>query len=202
MSSREDILQNVRRAIHVQYEKPDLNEVENIAMKFDDKVAKFVEVMKTTGGNTVVLKEGEDVNKVIRDMYPDLRRIASNLSEITCATFNPDDVSGPAELDGTDLAVVKGTVGVAETAAVWLKQDMKERAVYFISERLIILLDKTKLVNNMHEGYKLIDTGDYGFGLFMSGPSKTADIEQAMVFGAHGPREVTVILYSLIKKRN
>lgn len=76
-----------------------------------------------------------------------------------------------------------------------MKQDVKERAIYFISERLIILLDKTKLVNNMHEGYKLIDTGDYGFGLFMSGPSKTADIEQAMVFGAHGPREVAVILY-------
>lgn len=195
MSSREDILQNVRRAIHVQYEKPDLKELESIAMKFDDKVAKFVEVMETTGGNTIVLKEGEDVNKVIRNMYPDLKRIASNLPEITCATFNPDNVASPAELDGTDLAIVKGTVGVAETAAVWLKQDVKERAVYFISERLVILLDKTKLVNNMHEGYKHIDTGDYGFGLFMSGPSKTADIEQAMVFGAHGPREVTVILY-------
>lgn len=195
MSSREDILQNVHRAIHVQYEKPDLKEVESIAMKFDDKVAKFIEVMKTTGGNTVVLKEGEDVNEFIKNMYPDLKRIASNLPEITCATFNPDDAASPAELDGTDLTIVKGTVGVAETAAVWLKQDVKERAIYFISERLIILLDKTKLVNNMHEGYKLIDTGDYGFGLFMSGPSKTADIEQAMVFGAHGPREVAVILY-------
>lgn len=73
MSSREDILQNVHRAIHVQYEKPDLKEVESIAMKFDDKVAKFIEVMKTTGGNTVVLKEGEDVNEVIKNMYPDLK---------------------------------------------------------------------------------------------------------------------------------
>ena len=183
MSSREEILQNVRRAIHVQYEMPDLTELESISQKFPDKVQKFCDV------------EGEDVNEVIRRLYPDLKRVASNLKEITCATFNPDEVQTPAELDGTDLAIVKGVVGVAETAAVWLTQDMKERALYFISERLIILLDKEKLVDNMHDGYKHIDTGDYGFGLFMSGPSKTADIEQALVFGAHGPREVTVILY-------
>lgn len=195
MSSREEILQNVRRAIHVQYEMPDLNELEAVAQKFPDKVQKFCDVMAAAGGKTVILKEGEDVNKVILSLYPDMKSIASNLKEITCATFNPDNVDNPAELDGTDLAIVKGVVGVAETAAVWLTQDMKERALYFISERLVILLDKEKLVDNMHDGYKFVDTGDYGFGLFMSGPSKTADIEQALVFGAHGPREVTVILY-------
>ena len=195
MSSREEILQNVRRAIHVQYEMPDLNELEAVAQKFPDKVQKFCDVMAAAGGKTVILNEVEDGNKVILSLYPDMKSIASNLKEITCATFNPDNVDNPAELDGTDLAIVKGVVGVAETAAVWLTQDMKERALYFISERLVILLDKEKLVDNMHDGYKYVDTGDYGFGLFMSGPSKTADIEQALVFGAHGPREVTVILY-------
>ena len=84
---------------------------------------------------------------------------------------------------------------VCENGAVWLEQEMEERGIYFIAEALIILLDKTCLVNNMHEAYPLIDTGEYGFGVFVSGPSKTADIEQALVMGAHGPREVTVILY-------
>lgn len=194
MSSREDILQSVRRAIHVKYEKPDLKPLESIALSYPDKVKQFCAIMKQVGGDALVLEKGQDVNEVIRKTYPDALRIASNLKEITCATFNPDDITNPADLNGTDIAVIDGKVGVAENGAVWIEQDVKQRAIYFISEKLVILLDKDKLVNNMHEAYKLVDTGSYGYGVFISGPSKTADIEQALVMGAHGARDVLVIL--------
>ena len=58
--------------------------------------------------------EGEDVNAVIRRTYLDAMRIASVLPDISCATFNPDNLDDPKELDGTDVAVVKGEIGVAE----------------------------------------------------------------------------------------
>lgn len=203
MSSREDILQSIRRNTRVRYEKPDYLPLEQEAMTYLDKLARFQEVMTQVGGRAVILQEGEDLNTVIRELYPEAVRVAACMSEVTCgtgvqrlscATFHPDDVEKPADLDGTDLAIIRGSVGVCENGAVWICQEVEQRAVYFISEALVILLDRKNLVNNMHEAYKRIDTGDYGYGVFISGPSKTADIEQALVMGAHGARDVTVIL--------
>lgn len=194
MSSREDILQSIRRANSIKYEKPDLKPLEEHALVYPDKIEQFYAITKQVGGEAILLEEGDDLNEMIRQSYPDAKRIASNLEGITCATFNPDDIDNPAELDGTDLAIIEGRIGVAENGAVWIEQDVRQRAVYFISEKLLILLDKTKIVSNMHEAYKRIHTGKYGFGVFISGPSKTADIEQALVMGAHGPRDVMVVL--------
>jgi len=85
-------------------------------------------------------------------------------------------------------------MGVAENGCIWVPQTMKERAIYFISEELVILLDKKNIVNNMHEAYKRVEMNNYGYGVFISGPSKTADIEQALVMGAQAARGVTVVL--------
>ena len=156
MSSREDILQSIRRATHVKYEKPDLKPLEEHALTYPNVVEQFYFMMKQVGGEAVFLEEGQDINKLIRESYPDAKRIASNLEGITCATFNPDNVEDPAELDGTDLAIIDGKIGVAENGAVWIEQDVKQRALYFISEKLVILLDKGRIVNNMHEDRKSV----------------------------------------------
>ena len=192
MSSREDILKSIREHTQTRYEMPDLDSHE--LMTYPDKSEQFGIMLKQVGGEAVVLEEGADINKVIRDLYPDAQRIASDLPEIKIATFNPDDVAAAADLNGTDVAVIRGCLGVAENGAVWIEQNVKYRSLYFISENLVILLDKDKLVNNMAEAYLIVNTGKYGFGTFISGPSKTADIDQALVFGAHGARGVTVIL--------
>ena len=91
---------------------------------------------------------------------------------------------------------MEGEIGVAENGCVWVPQAMKERAVCFISEYLVIILDQQNIVDNMHHAYAQVHMTDYGYGCFISGPSKTADIEQALVMGAQAARGVSVIILS------
>lgn len=101
----------------------------------------------------------------------------------------------PHELSDLDLAVLQGQFGVAENGAIWLdEEDLEFRILPFITEHLVIVLDKTKLVGNMHQAYAKIDNTKSGFGLFTAGPSKTADIEQSLVIGAHGAKSLKVVL--------
>lgn len=192
MSSREEILNRIKQNTKANNPMPSL--VMESPLTFNDKVQKFIEVNKMVGGMTHVLTDGESIDDVIQKTFPDAKRIGSNLPNINCATFNPDDLAKSQDLDGTDLGIVKGKIGVVENATIWISQEVKHKSLFFISEALVVLLEKEKLVNNMHEAYKWLDGKEYEFGVFMSGPSKTADIEQALVFGAHGPRQVLVIL--------
>lgn len=194
MSSREDILKSISEARVPKCEKPSLDALRASAIHFEDKAAQFAKMLASVGGQCVTLEDGQSVDDLVRSLLPEGGRIASNIPEVSCATFNPDDIEDPKLLDGTDLAVVDGVFGVAENAAVWIEQDVRERALYFISETLVILLDKDALVDNMHEAYARIGDSRPEFGVFISGPSKTADIEQALVFGAHGARRVVVVL--------
>ena len=163
-------------------------------LAYEHPLEQFEKILQVAGASSVRLEAGQDVNEVIRSLYPEARSIASNLPGITCATVNPDLLEDPRELDGTDVAVIRGEFGVLENGMVWVKQQTRYKAVFFISEALVILLDRRRLVNNMHEAYAQPGFDDFGYGCFIAGPSKTADIAQALVIGAHGARAVTVIL--------
>lgn len=193
MSSKQDILNNIRKNISERYDMIDTHTAVK-GITFPAPLARFLEMIEAVGGKGIVLSEGEDINEVIKANYPDAKNIVSNLPEINIATINPDNVADPHELNGIDLGIVKGELAVAENACVWIPQNVRHKVIYFISEYLVIVVDKNRVVNNMHEAYDKISFQDKGFGIFISGPSKTADIEQALVIGAHGPKGALVIL--------
>lgn len=202
MSSKEDILKKYRANIRQQFDMPDLSDIR--AITYPDPLLQFMNMVKSVGGNAIEVDKGADINQLIKELYPDAKEIASNLPEITIATRNPDEVGRARDLNGTDVGVIRGMFGVAENGCVWIPQHMKEKAVCFISENLIILLDKSQIVNNMHEAYRRLSTRDpksgldlfdeYGYGTFISGPSKTADIAQVLVMGAQAARSATILL--------
>ena len=103
MSSKNDILSAIRRHTGKRYDMPELT---LDAITYEDKILQFTDSLKAAGGQVVLMQPGDDINDIIRHHFPDAIRIASNLSSITCATFNPDDLDDPRELDNTDLAIV------------------------------------------------------------------------------------------------
>ncbi len=187
---KEELLNKLRRNVVRQFDMPS-KPVDGIV--YSDVANQFVEMSKTVGAKVLEVKSSDDLNSVIREAYPNAKIFASSINGIE-ADLNPDTIASAADLNGTDVGIIQGELGVAENGCVWIPQTMKERAVCFISEELVILLDKDNIVSNMHEAYKRIQMPHYGYGVFISGPSKTADIEQALVMGAQAARGVTVIL--------
>jgi L-lactate dehydrogenase complex protein LldG len=93
--------------------------------------------------------------------------------------------------------VLEGKFGVAENGAVWIAdENLPQRILPYITKDLVLVIERESLVDNMHDAYSQIDNFNEGFGAFIAGPSKTADIEQALVIGAQGPMSMTVLLVS------
>ena len=194
MSNKDDILKKYRANVREKFDMPDLSDIKGIT--YPDPLVQFIKMTESVGGHVIEVKEEQDVNQLVKDLYPEAKEFASNLPEITIATRNPDTVGRARDLNGTDVGIIRGQFGVAENACVWIPQTMKEKAVMFISENLVILLPKSQIVNNMHEAYKRIEFNkEYdGYGTFISGPSKTADIAQVLVMGAQAARSATILL--------
>lgn len=191
MSYKEELLEKLRHNTREQYDMPSAD-VKGIG--YADTVKQFIEMSKTVGSQVIMAKPGDTLDDLVRQAYPDAKVIASDMPELSIATLNPDTVAEAQDLNGTDVGVVRGQIGVAENGCIWIPQPMKEKAVCFISEYLVIVVPKSGIVDNMHEAYARIEMPATGLGTFISGPSKTADIEQALVMGAQAARGVTVII--------
>lgn len=187
MSSREKILASAKA------HKPSFVELPTIPVfDGDGSLERFKTVLQGIGGRAIEVEGKSACQDVIDTHYSDLKNVAS---ELVKASVEIDANTDKYLLEQVDLAVIEGIIGVAENGTIWVPEsNMINRALPFITQHLVLILDKTNVVANMHEAYKkLPSVGSYG--AFIAGPSKTADIEQALVIGAHGARSMMVILY-------
>ena len=189
MTSRKYILDQIRKNHSRSFEMPSLDDISPVL--YSDRLGQFISTLELVGGKAVLLAPGQDIDGLVRSLFPEASVIASALPYVKAAV-NPDTVQDASELNGVEVGIVEGKVAVAENGCVWIPQTMKERAVLFISECLVIIIDRNDIVNNMHEAYSAVQ--NYSYGCFISGPSKTADIAQALVMGAQAARKVTVVI--------
>ncbi len=160
-----------------------------------DLTGVFTLAVEAAGG-AVVTDTQINLEQYINDNYGKDVQIVSNSSLFT-SSIELSSIEKPHDLKSINLAVIDGSFGVAENGAVWVEeQNMGNRVLPFIAEHLILILHKKSLLANMHNAYEFLGDIKPGFGLFIAGPSKTADIEQALVIGAHGAKSLIVYLVS------
>jgi L-lactate dehydrogenase complex protein LldG len=143
-------------------------------------------------GAAVVLAPPSDVGRIVAGAVGDAESVLSYLAGIV-STVSPS--GDPHDLDSLDVLVCESSLGVAENGAVWIATgDTVLRAALFLAARVVIVVREARLVDDLHKAYEQIDVRGSVYGAFVAGPSKTADIEQALVVGAHGPKALTLVL--------
>lgn len=193
MSSKANILEKIK-----QNQPLSVSELPNLSflgLENFEILDKYKAVLQSIGGDFVEVNDYNDVIAFIKKNYATEKRMITTLPELSGIAaidwMNDDSHS----LKDVELTIVKAHFGVAENGGLWVTDDLLgQRVSVFIPQYLAIVVNKKDIVTTMHQAYERIGNQEYGFGTFIAGPSKTADIEQSLVLGAHGARGLIVFL--------
>lgn len=192
MSSREKILAAVKQ------NQPPLSPLPDISM-FNvvevDIASKYTDTFTGIGGQVFAVTQLDTIKEIVPEHFDTSKRIVTTIAELNDIAELISANVDPHSFEDVELAIIEARLGVAENGAVWLTESvMGQRIIPYICQHLAVVVYEDRLVSTMHDAYAKIATEDYGFGGFIGGPSKTADIEQALVLGAHGPLSMTIFL--------
>lgn len=195
MNAREKILSSIVTG------KPELLPHPGTAPSFAragaDLADLFTKTLEGIGGRVIRISNPETVTAEMAAAKSRGEWIVNAAAALGTVSSEVGPEMPASQLAAIDRVYLPSSMGVAENGSVWLREnEMLNRLVPFICQHLIIVLDAQNLVPDMHEAYKKINDTDAGFHLFLAGPSKTADIEQSLVIGAHGARSLLVYLIS------
>jgi L-lactate dehydrogenase complex protein LldG len=164
----------------------------NVGSDVDTK-QQFKDMLERVGGSYLEVAETNMLSELIINLFPTHKEIVYAIPDLL-PQLAQNQLGNYGDVTVT---VLKGNFAVAENGAIWVSdKNMPERVLPFICEHLVLVIQEADLVATMHDAYQKIDSSDYEFGTFIAGPSKTADIEQTLVFGAHGPKTLTVFSLS------
>ncbi len=196
MSSRDRILEDIRAGLPEPIELPRMGD---FGITFEDKLATFADMLSAVGGTPKIVRDLDEVATVLRAEYGDRPKWSSFCPGIESRGLGTRAGRAGHEYHDVDLVVLEGAFGVAENGAIWVPESrVGHPASLVLSQHLSIVIRASELVDNMHQAYQRIGAaGDPPrYGVFVSGPSKTADIEQSLVIGAHGARSLMVFILS------
>ena len=193
MSARDEVLQALRAAVPAETPLPDIGRI--AAIRYPDVRERFAKSVVEVGGRCVSVDGALETALMEIPEYASARKVVSLVPGVAKANVDLASVLDPHDLHDVDFCVLPAALGVAENGACWIvDHGGANRAAAFLTQHLAVVVRADTLVHNLHEAYQRITIPSPGFSMWLSGPSKTADIEQALVIGAHGARSCTVLV--------
>lgn len=191
MTSRDKILQQIRLNKPTETALPERLRYESLYKSTEEQ---FRETLAAIYTEVIIVKDAQELAAKAEEHYGTVVNRATTIPALNAWADFSLNVSDPHELETIEIAILQAEFGVAENGAVWISDaHLSHRVLPFITQNLAFVIPRSALVNNMHDGYeRLKDTT--GWGCFIAGPSKTADIEQSLVIGAHGARSMVIFL--------
>ncbi len=194
-TSRNDILEKIRANKPNRADKP-LPDYIHFDSIFDDATAKFTEILRGIGGEVVDVQNFDNLKKDYQNRFQTFKNVVCRVEKLDLGVADIGFVNNGHDFADVEVAILRGQFGVAENGSIWLTDAEigQHRVLPFITQHLVLVLNKKNIYKNLHEAYKTLTINESGFGVFIAGPSKTADIEQSLVIGAHGARSLVVYL--------
>jgi L-lactate dehydrogenase complex protein LldG len=103
-------------------------------------------------------------------------------------------------MEACDVGITECDALIAQTGSVLVtSRSAGGRALSVLPPHHVVLARRDQLVPDLPEAFAVLERkycGGYpSFVSFITGPSRTGDIERILVLGAHGPKKLTIICY-------
>ncbi|ADU64877.1 LUD domain-containing protein [Desulfurispirillum indicum] len=119
---------------------------------------------------------------------------------VVCAPrFEIPEVSTPVDRAGIPVCILEADWAIGETGTFVINQRNPEvRLASCMAETLVVILERSRLVEKLEDVAAYMEEklsgAEAGFVAFISGASRTADIERELTIGVHGPRYMHALI--------
>ena len=158
-----------------------------IVKSYKDAIADILKIAKATDAK-MIAGVGADECEELADVYAEVNK------SFKVYTDKFDIVKNKNELD---IGITLGEFGVGETGSICVDNYAYEvRIASMLPLINIIFMPKNYIVNNMQDAFDVLAKVFWkGYSGFVTGPSRTSDIERVLTLGVHGPSRV--ILFAI-----
>ncbi len=205
ITSREKVLKNIREALIISAKAP-FNEPDQDTRFFKQSAEiaeiRFAETFKDNGGKFIYCANEKEYIKNLNTVMKTycLPEVFCNDNDLinTLEKHNIPYISDHKKLEASDCTLTPCEYLIARTGTIMISaQNKKIMRTYFTSPFHLVFAHTSQIADDISDALKNLKAKYEKiphFITFITGPSRTADIEKTLVMGAHGPRELILFL--------